>query len=146
MRLLALAAVALSGCAGITADSRSTRTPVAAVMAISGGPWAVEDLDGGGIPDGARLDISFEPGDAGTSRVTGHGGCNRFSGRWAQVGHDITIGPLVATRMACPQPLMEAETKYLKALDAAKTVAFDGDGALRLIGSAGTVKLRKAKA
>ena len=35
-------------------------------------------------------------------------------------GNEIKLGPLGSTRMACPEPIMNQETKYLGALQAAE--------------------------
>jgi copper homeostasis protein (lipoprotein) len=48
-------------------------------------------------------------------RVTGSGGCNRFSGTYEAGAGTLTFGPLMSTRMACPG--LETETAFLKALE-----------------------------
>ncbi len=83
---------------------------------LEGGPWLVEDVNGGGVIDNARLEMTFDPGDQGTSRVSGRSGCNRFSGGWQQNGATITLGPIAGTRMACAPALMELESKFLATL------------------------------
>ncbi len=53
------------------------------------------------------------------SRVSGSGGCNRVSGPYLRAGHRLTIGPLVATRMACVEPERNAmESNFFAALQA----------------------------
>ncbi len=52
-------------------------------------------------------------------RVAGSGGCNRFNGGYKTTGNQLKIGPLASTFKACQQPVMDQETKYLKALQAA---------------------------
>ena len=43
-------------------------------------------------------------------------------------GNEITIGsPGASTMMACPEAIMEQESAYLAALEAAATYQFDGD-------------------
>ena len=42
-------------------------------------------------------------------RISGHGGCNRFTGT---INADGTLGPLATTMMACPEPLMEFERLF----------------------------------
>ena len=52
--------------------------------------------------------------------LAGNGGCNRFFGRYKITGDAIEIGPLGATRMACPEPAMALEARFLAALEAAR--------------------------
>ena len=53
-------------------------------------------------------------------RVVGQAGCNRFTGSYTLTGDALTIGPLAATRMACPPPRMALETALFAALDATR--------------------------
>ena len=46
--------------------------------------------------------------------ISGNGGCNRYNGPVTIQGQQMTIGPIVSTKMACDA--MEAETQYLTAL------------------------------
>lgn len=62
------------------------------------------------------------------SRVTGSGGCNRFTGTYQRTGHDLKIGPLAATRMACTDPERGAvETGFVGALQATTGYALVGN-------------------
>ena len=78
--------------------------------------WLLEDLAGSGVIDNIRATLSFP--DA--SKVAGNGSCNRFSGPALIGGSAIKLGPLASTRMACPEAIMNQETKYLNALQAAE--------------------------
>ncbi len=55
------------------------------------------------------------------SEVSGHGGCNRFAGRYTFDGTTIKIGPLAATRMACAPEVMDAEGTWFRILEGART-------------------------
>ena len=92
-------------------------------------PVVAGTLDGGGIMDNARVDLTFDPGDQNTSMVHGNSGCNRYRGSWKQDGATIKLGPLASTMMACPPALMDTEQKFLKTLEAATTVTFEATGA-----------------
>jgi heat shock protein HslJ len=48
--------------------------------------------------------------------VTGSSGCNRFTGKYAQDGGTLTMGPLATTRMACPPQIMQREQEFLALL------------------------------
>jgi len=53
--------------------------------------------------------------DADTLRVAGSGGCNRVSGRFEIDGDRLRFGPMVSTRMACPDGV-DLERQFLEAL------------------------------
>jgi len=53
-------------------------------------------------------------------RVSGSGGCNRFTGSYQLNGDELTFGPIVTTLMACPEG-MDTEKAFLKALTETKT-------------------------
>ncbi|MFV1857991.1 MAG: META domain-containing protein, partial [Anaerolineales bacterium] len=73
------------------------------------------------LPDsGARAD--FENGE-----LSGTSGCNRFFGPYEVDGNSISIGPLGATLMACPEPLMEQEFGFTSSLQSATTYEISGD-------------------
>ena len=50
-------------------------------------------------------------------RVAGLAGCNRFSGGYHVDGATLSLGPLMATRMACPPPLDALEQSLFAAFD-----------------------------
>jgi len=65
--------------------------------------------------------IEFDPK---AKRVTGSGGCNRISGSYEVQKRDLRIGPLAATRMACPS--MGIETAFFRALQATRHFRVSG--------------------
>ena len=77
------------------------------------GRWLAESILGGGVID--RLQTILEIGSEG--RVTGTGGCNRFSGRARISGSTIRFTPLAATQMACTPAAMDQERKFFQALE-----------------------------
>lgn len=70
------------------------------------------------------------------NRVTGIGPCNSFNGSWAMDGDQLVIGPLMATKMACPE--LDAERDMFAALDGKVTAVIDGQS-LTVTGEDGTV-------
>jgi heat shock protein HslJ len=62
-------------------------------------------------------------------KVTGSAGCNTYNGTYTvTVGvneDEISIGPLATTRMACQQNIMDQETRYLSALEAAESYTIE---------------------
>ncbi len=119
--------------------SSANPTPAAAPASASlaGREWALESLAGEAIPaatGGRPITITFADG-----RVSGSGGCNRFSGTYTLTGDALQFGPLAATKMACPA--MELEGRVFAALQAVrrwKVVA----GSLELLDASGKVLAR----
>lgn len=113
-----------------TADRRPTRATAPATVAAAtagaagkletfnlvGTEWQLEDLAGSGVVEGGRPTLAFPAAD----KVSGNGSCNQFSGPLQIKGNEIRLGPLGSTRMACPEPSMTQETKYLAGLQAAE--------------------------
>jgi heat shock protein HslJ len=83
---------------------------------LIGSEWKLDDLAGEKVMDRVQATLLFRE----TGKVAGKGSCNRFSGSAEISGNSIKFGPLISTRMACPEPIMNQETKYLGALQAAE--------------------------
>ena len=60
-------------------------------------------------------------------RASGFSGCNRFTGGFKREGDTLTVGPLGGTMMACPEPRMTVEKRFLDGLAGAHRVAIAGD-------------------
>lgn len=74
-----------------------------------------------------ELTASFE-GD----RVSGSGGCNRFTGGYQTESNKLSIGALGSTRKACEEPVMNQEAKYLAALQGAQYYKVNSQGDLEI--------------
>lgn len=94
----------------------------------------------GGVVSGANTgltDAQFIDG-----KLTGSGGCNQYSAGYTLEEGRITIGPVMTTRMQCPEPkdIMQQEQEYLQAitgkrvytLDTSKLELRDEEGALQV--------------
>lgn len=60
---------------------------------------------------------------ASDQQISGHSGCNRYFGSYELNGQVLTISPLGATRMACPEPAASLEIAFLEALQSVATAA-----------------------
>lgn len=89
---------------------------------LAGSEWRPVQLGEHAVADAASLFVRFEA----EGRVAGHGGCNRFFGAYQIADGRISIGPLGATRMACPEPDMNLETEFFQALEQARGFSRDG--------------------
>lgn len=92
------------------------KPPSAAAVNLTGSEWLLEDLAGGGVIDNVEATLAFPQ----EGKVAGNDSCNRFVGTAEINGHAIKLSPLGVTRKACPEAVMNQETKYLKALQAAE--------------------------
>ena len=94
------------------------------------GHITIQDLAGGWslthlawnepIPAEVKVDIVFE-----ADKFSGLAGCNRYFGGIKGKGpRDLAFGPIGATRMMCPDPVMQVEDRYLQALQSVKQFSF----------------------
>ena len=83
---------------------------------LQGSEWTVI-----GDPEQGGRFINF----AGSGRVFGFSGCNRFSGTYEQHDEHLTISPLAMTKMACPPEKMQQETEFLDILSRVRGVRVD---------------------
>jgi len=120
--------VALAGCSTeptkLPSAGGSENTPTAARLA--GTEWVLEDLGGTGVLDRVQATLTFPKDYVATEKISGSGSCNRFMGGAKVAAGLIEVGPLATTQMACAAAVMEQETRYLKALQAAERLVFDG--------------------
>lgn len=72
--------------------------------------------------------------------VAGFSGCNRFHGNMEIIGDSILFKQLASTLMACPEPLMQLEDKFMQAISSQKlhfiisdNLLYLGEGANRLV-------------
>jgi len=100
--------------AGAMALALAATSPAAAQLA--GSEWAPVTIGDMEIPAGTDIFVQFRGG----GRIRGDGGCNQFSGTYELSGDEIEIGPLVATRKACTDNIVEREHRFMEALEAAK--------------------------
>jgi copper homeostasis protein (lipoprotein) len=101
--------------------------------------WKLTRLEGRPLPlpPGREPHLVLRPGEG---QVAGHGGCNAFGGGYELDGARIGIGPLRATRMACP-PGYQVEGRFLAALERVQGWRVTGD-VLELRDAAGVVLAR----
>lgn len=88
---------------------------------LAGTVWRLVQLDeGAAVAAGAGLELRFEG-----ERIAGSGGCNRFAAELRSGERDaLEIGPITATRRACPAAVMRREQRFFAALQRAHRLAF----------------------
>ncbi|MFO1147270.1 MAG: META domain-containing protein [Alsobacter sp.] len=93
---------------------------------LAGRDWTLASLAGTPVAsDGRPASLAFTA----DGQVSGSSGCNRFTGRFTLTGETLSFGPLAATRMACPEPLMQQESRLFAILAAVRgfQIAESGD-------------------
>lgn len=84
------------------------------------GSWRLLRIGSEDLPPAVLVTAEFTPG-----RVSGRGGCNRYFGSVSGSGaDDLHIGALGSTRMACPGPADQVETRYFSALGSVSSIRF----------------------
>lgn len=102
--------------------------PPEVIVELAGTRWIVAELNGAKVaPAVAGWSAQSLEFDADGRRATGHGGVNRFGGRYTQEGDKLSFGPLAMTRRAGPQAQMELESRYTAVLSS--IVRWRQDGA-----------------
>jgi len=104
----------------IETDSQVSGT--ASLATLAGTEWVLRKLDGQeGEALPAQATLTF-----GSGKVSGSTGCNRYQGiiSEGESATSLVIGPLITTRMACPEPLMAQEHAFLEELGQAEVFQF----------------------
>lgn len=95
---------------------------------MEGSTWQVLDVSGREMVEGAKATMAFSAGGT----VSGSTGCNSFNGAFTSQDARIAFGPLVTTRMMCPEPVMEQERFVLDTLNDVISAGVNEDGLLFL--------------
>jgi heat shock protein HslJ len=85
---------------------------------ITGTDWRPVSIGDQVVASDTRLHLRFEV----DGKLNGNGGCNSFFGSYTLGESGIEIGPIGATRMACPPPQMELEERFFLALENAAKI------------------------
>lgn len=117
-----VAAILFAGCCPCRSYQKKTRRP------LEGTEWQLIQLGGTRIePQAGKFTLTFF---AAENRLSGVGACNRLTGSYAAGQKQaLHIGPVAATRMACPG--MERESEFIAALESA--THYDMDGPMLLL-------------
>ena len=100
---------------------RAVAILLAATM-LKGTTWRLVDLSSAAALTDVAATLSFPE----EGRIAGAGSCNRFFGSVKLTGDAMEIGGVGSTKMACPEPIMGQERKYLEALQAAQRYTIEG--------------------
>jgi heat shock protein HslJ len=100
-----------------------------AAEALEGGEWTVDSIGGAPVADGTHPTIVFAP----DHRIAGNASCNRYDGRYALHGEEISLSRLASTKLACAAPMANAqEERFLRLLEAVRRYELRTAGRLAL--------------
>ena len=103
--LIPIGALAILGLAACTSTGSD--------ITLTSQPWLLTELIGQALIPNTAITANFSPQGA----LSGTSGCNNYSGPYTVDGEDIRMGPFASTMMACPDPVMDQETLYLKTME-----------------------------
>jgi heat shock protein HslJ len=111
---------------GETTLALTDREVVQPNMGLKGPRWTLDTLVDGetasSVAAGVEASLVF-----GEDHVDVHAGCNQGSATYRVDGDSIIFGPLVLTRMACPEDVMAVERAVVDVLQGEVTYMIDAD-------------------
>lgn len=112
MRAALIAAALVAACTAAPAPVSQRPMPA---RDLTGQTWVLDRL--AGEPVTVPVTASFD-----AAQVSGVAPCNNFVGNYRRDGDRLSIGPVAATRRACPA--LDLENRFLTALGNTASVAF----------------------
>ena len=132
--MLFLAGIAFVNLRGMKDQADNAATSPESLIASA---WKPDRLAGMSLGEDSRMYVQFEA----DGQLGGHGGCNRFFASYEINEGVLEIGPIGATRMACPEPAMSFEISLFEALESVSSASFNGQR-LVLINPGGDTAIR----
>ncbi len=90
---------------------------------LNGTSWTLLEIDEQPALAETEVTISFQDG-----QISGSGGCNSYNSSFTLDEENpfvMSISPVAATRMACPEPILDQETAYFTALENVSLWGYD---------------------
>ena len=124
----------LAGIALVMLQGRSMMSVGGGGAELTGISWRPVSVGDQEIPEDSGLYVLFEVDGS----IKGHGGCNGFFGSLEKADSGIAVGRLGATRMACPDKIMDREMAFMDAVQRTRDFRSGGDR-MSLIDEGGSV-------
>lgn len=138
-RLIGSMVAVVVGCVGVAAapvlaQDASSETPLLMAQSSSiAGSWRLVNMTESSAPTPMVPAADTElTADFAGDRISGSGGCNRFMGGYQTQSGQLSIDTLASTQMACEEPVMNQEMKYLMALEGAQRYEVNDQGELQI--------------
>ncbi len=112
--------LAMSAC---TTPDAANANPTLTALPV-GSDWSLADADTPGLarPEASAIRLHIE-----ADRISGDSGCNRFSAGYSLIEGKLEIGPALATKRACMDPMGEIEQQLFQLLPTLRSATMDGD-------------------
>lgn len=106
-----------------SATPEPTPLPTEGINDLAGTSWVLTQINGAAPVEGSKITLVFE------DMTLGGQACNGYGGDYTANSGTLTVGELISTLMACPEPagVMEQETAYHAALREATRYVIAGD-------------------
>lgn len=124
----------LAAFAFVMLQGRQLSAPGGGGAELTGVTWRPATVGGRTIAEDSGMHIRFEVDGS----IKGHAGCNSFFGALEQTSTGLAVGPLGATRMACPEEIMKRESAFLAAVQKTTDFSSSRDGT-NLLGEDGEI-------
>ncbi len=124
----------LAGIALVMLQGRSMMSVGGGGAELTGISWRPVSVGDQEIPEDSGLYVLFEVDGS----IKGHGGCNGFFGSLEKADSGIAVGRLGATRMACPDEIMDREMAFMDAVQKTRDFKF-GIGGMSMLDETGNV-------
>jgi heat shock protein HslJ len=105
---------------------------IVAPKSLEGTTWRIKAINGVAVAADPATDINFADG-----RMSGSAGCNRLGSEYKFVNRTLSFGPVMSTKMACPDPVGKQEFAFVQILGALVSTTFAEDGSMVLTDKAG---------
>jgi heat shock protein HslJ len=89
--------------------------------------WRVISINGIELPHEREAMLEFAQG-----RMSGSIGCNRLGAEYGYKDKKLSFGPMISTKMGCPDPIAAQELAFGNLLGGAFSTKFPGDGSMVL--------------
>jgi heat shock protein HslJ len=99
---------------------------------MDGTSWRIVAINGELISAEPEATLQFD-----AARMSGSVGCNRFGGNYSFSNAALNIGPLMSTKMGCPDPIAAREFGVMTMLQNLKSTEFAEGGEMILVGTDG---------
>ncbi len=94
---------------------------------LAGTNWTLTSIEALGAESGTLPGADITLDFSADGQANGAAGCNTYNGTYTLTGETLTFGPLITTRMMCPEPIMKQEQAYLAMLANPSTVKQETD-------------------
>jgi heat shock protein HslJ/membrane-bound inhibitor of C-type lysozyme len=106
---------------------------------LSDTQWTLLYIDDDPVVENSAASLTFSA----AGRVAGNASCNRYTASWQLDGEALTISQAASTRMACPEPLMQQEQRFIAQLQSTRSFWINEQDQLELRSERGQLTAKR---